>query len=376
MNTDVNLSELFDRYLENDMNILEKQNFELRLKVDMAFAERFRLHKEVDEAMIEDDILNFRMQLERIGTNNSELLESTPMVIAEDLVPEIDNAILEQDIMALRAQLNRIHSSVVEEVDPVEISGYSGIERAILDQDSLALNRELGIFEELVLNDGGRADLGISLLNQNVDKAILQDDVMSLRAALAEIGERTVATKKVIPIRRKVIQYASTAVAAVFLLFMGSSLLLNQNSGSLTSERTISKYFQSYDGIGNRRGGSDESDRIIELGLQKYNDGKYADALELFEACMGDPKRDQTILFYAGSSALNIGDPDKALRYFANYDAESLIIEQVEWFSAGCYLKKNDFDRAKAILNKIKSDPTHYYHNQATALLKKAGKDS
>ncbi len=375
MNTDVNLSELFDQYLENDMNILEKQNFELRLKVDMAFAERFRLHKEVDEAMIEDDILNFRMQLERIGTNNSGLLESTPMVIAEDLVPEMDNAILEQDIMALRAQLNRIHSSVVEEVDPVEISGYSGIERAILDQDSLALNRELGIFEELVINDGGHADLGTSLLNQDVDKAILEDDVMSLRAALAEIGERTVATK-VIPIRRRVIRYASTAVAAVFLLVMGSSILFNQNNGSLTSERTISKYFQSYDGIGNRRGPSEESDRIIELGLQKYNDGKYADALEVFEACIGDPKRDQTILFYAGSSALNVGDPDKALRYFANYDVESPIIEQVEWFSAGCYLKKNDFDRAKAILNKIKSDPSHYYHNQATALLKKAGKDS
>ncbi|MFA5814823.1 MAG: hypothetical protein WC865_04305 [Bacteroidales bacterium] len=375
MNTDFNLSELFDRYLENDLNLLERQEFELRVKVDLAFAERFRLHKEVDKALIEDDILSFRLQLEKIGTNNSELVQTTPMVIAEELAPEIDHAILEQDVMALRDQLNRIHTSVIEEVDPIEITGYSGIEQAILNQDCLALNRELGVFEELVLNDGVIQDNESSLLSQNVDKAILQEDVMSLRTTLSEIGEMAVATKKTTPLRRKVITYASSAIAAVFILLIAGAIFLNQNSGSPTSERTFSKYFQSYDGIGNKRGPSEEGNRIIELGIQKYNKGEYVNALELFEACISDDNRTETILLYAGSSALITGDPDKALRYFANWDDNSPIYEQVEWYTAGCYLKKNDIEKASAILKKISEDPEHNYYIEATAILKRIGKD-
>jgi len=375
MKTDFNLSELFDRYLENDLNIHEKQEFELRIKVDSAFAERFRLHKEVDKALIEDDILSFRLQLEKIGTNNSELVQATPMVIAEALTSEIDYAILEQDVMALRDQLNRIHTSVIEEVDPIGITGYSGIEQAILYQDSLALNRELGVFEELVLNNGVVQNNESSLLSQNVDSAILQEDVMSLRATLCEIGEMAVATKKTIPMRRKVIAYASTAIAALFLMVIGSTIYLNQNSGSLTSERTFSNYFKSYDGIGNKRGPSDEGNRIVELGIQKYNKGEYVNALELFEACISDDNRNETILLYAGSSALITGDPDKALRYFANWDDSSPIYEQVEWYTAGCYLKKYDIEKAIAILEKISKEPEHNYYNEATAILKKIRKD-
>lgn len=375
MNTDSNLSELFDRYLENDLNILERQEFEMQIKRDLAFAERFRLHKEVDKALVEDDILSFRLQLEKIETNNSDLVQATPMVIAEELSPEIDHAILEQDIMALRDQLNRIHSSVIEEVDPIEIMGYSGIEQAILNQDSLALNRELSVFEELVLNDGGVQDIELSVLSENIDKAILQEDIMSLRTTISEIGEKTVASKKIIPIRRKVITYASSAIAAVFLLLIAGAIFLNQNSGSLISERTFSKFFHSYDGIGNKRGPSEEGNRIIELGIQKYNKGEYTNALELFEACISDNNRNETILLYAGSSALITGDPDKALRYFANWDDSSPIYEQVEWYTAGCYLKKNDIEKARAILKKISEDPEHSYYNEATTVLKRIRKD-
>lgn len=375
MNTDSNLSELFDRYLENDLNILERQEFEMRIKRDLAFAERFRLHKEVDKALVEDDILSFRLQLKKIRTNNSDLVQTAPMVIAEEMTPEIDHAILEQDIMALRDQLNGIHTSVIEEVDPIEIMGASGIEQAILNQDSLALNRELGVFEEFVLNDEGLQDNESSLLSENVNKAILQEDVMSLRATLSEIGEKTAAGKKIIPLRRKVITYASSAIAAVFLLLIAGAIFLNQNSGSLSSERTFSKYFHSYDGIGNKRGPSEDGNRIIELGIQKYNKGEYANALELFDACISDNNRNETILLYAGSSALMTGDPDKALRYFANWDDSSPIYEQVEWYTAGCYLKKNDVEKARAILKKISEDPEHNYFNEATAILKRIRKD-
>jgi thioredoxin-like negative regulator of GroEL len=75
---------------------------------------------------------------------------------------------------------------------------------------------------------------------------------------------------------------------------------------------------------------------------------------------------------YAGSSALETGDADKALRYFANWDdINSPNYEQVEWYTVESYLMKNDIEKAKAILKKISEDPERTYHNDATAILKK-----
>lgn len=375
MDTDLNYSELFDRYLENDLNTHERQRFELRIKEDSALAERFRLHKEVDLALIEEDVLRFRLQLSEIGFNNSELVQSPPMVIAEEAAPDFDHAILEQDIMALRDQLNRIHTSVIEEVDPIGIMGYSGIENAILRQDSLALNRELGAFDELLASESMDRNSSMALLVRDVDQAILQQDVMSLRASLEEIGGKAAAARKVIPMRTKVIRYASSAVAAVFILLAAGNFILNQTSGSLTSDRTISKYFQPYEGQGVKRGKTDESSKFYENGIQKYNKGDFKNATEWFEASLNGSERDEMALLYCGSIARMDGDPDKALGYFENWNEISPTYPQVEWFKAGCYLQKKDLDSALAILKKISLDVEHDFYDKASALLKKYGKD-
>ncbi len=353
MNTDYNLSELFDRYLENDLNILEIQEFELRLKNDTLFAERFRLHKEVDGALIEDDIINFRLQLERIGNLNSDLVQSTPMVIAEEIFPEIDNAILEQDIMALREQLNKIHSTVAQSAQPkIAIHGFT---------DSL----EEDHFDRLT------EDNELSVLTQDIDKAIMQEEVISLRTKLEKIGERILTGKKVVSVRHRLVAYTSTAVAAVFVLLVAGAIFLNQqSSSSLSTERTFSRHFQSFDGISNRRGPSDDGKGVIELGIQKYNKGEFANALEVFEACMSDKNSNQTVLLYAGSSALFIGDPDKALRCLEKLNGDSPYSFEVEWFTAGCYLKKKDFEKAKSLLSVIANNPKHDYYREAIEVLK------
>lgn len=375
MNIDFSLSELFDRYLENDLTLLERQAFELRIQEDSVFAERFRLHKEVDQALVEDDILRFRHQLEKIGTNNSGLIVSTPMVIAEELTPEIDNAILEQDVIALRDQLSRIHSSVMEEIDAVGIAGYAGIERAILNQDSIALNKELSIYEEFASSETDVSGWELSALSQEVDNAILEDDVMMLREALSDIGDQVAATKKIVPIRRKVITYASTAIAAIFILVFAGSIFLNQNSGSFTSERTLSKTFQPYEGLGVTRGGSQEGMGVVDTGIQMFNESDFQGALRLLEAAFSDGTKDPTSLLYTGLSAYFVDDPGKALYYFGEIGVnEHTYDEQVQWYSAGCYFRMNEMEKAKAILKKITQDTEHFYYNEATKFLRKIEK--
>ncbi len=354
MNTDLNLSELFDRYLENDLNIHEMKEFELRLKNDKSFSDSFRLHKEVDNALIEDDIMNFRRQLERIGVRNSNLTLLAPMVVAEEITPEIDKAILEQDIIALRGQLKRIHSTVIEEVNaaPVNFDMPADIEP-----------------EEIEVN---LKDARISALLADIDKAIIEEEVMTLRSKLEVIGEKALTGKKTINIRRRIVAYASSAVAAVFIILMAGYIFLNQNSSdSASSEQTFSKYFQAYDGISTRRGPSENGKSVIELGIQKFNNGDYANAYELFEACMNDSNPTQVVKLYAGSCAYFLGNPDNALRLFSNWDPESPYVDAVNWFSAGCYLQKNNIEKAKTILTDLASDTSHDYYREASELLKK-----
>src|SRR3989339_325945 len=114
MIVDISLSELFDRYLEDDLNILDRQEIELRLAQDPAFANRFKLHKEIDQAVMESEIMQFRKQLEMIQTDNPDLVKDSPMEVARFFEPEIDRAILEEDVMSLRNQLSRIHASIID----------------------------------------------------------------------------------------------------------------------------------------------------------------------------------------------------------------------------------------------------------------------
>jgi tetratricopeptide (TPR) repeat protein len=375
MNTDLDLSELFDRYLENDLNFHERQEFELRIKVDLAFAERFRLHREVDKALIEVDIMNFRLQLEKLGNRNSALIEATPMVISEEIAPDNDHTILELDVKALRDQLSIIHASMIEDVDAAEIPGYAGIEKAIQNQDSVELSNELKEYDELVLNELSIQNPEQADLNQNVDKAILQEDVMKLRTALSKIGESAISSKRTLPARTKVLRIASSAVAAVFLLMIAGAIFLNQSATSITSDKNFSKFFHSYDGIGNQRGPSEGSNKIIEYGIQKYNLGEFSTALELFEMSIREGNHDETLLMLAGSCALETGDYDKSLRYLDNWDINSPNIDQVDWYRIGCYIKKKDFTSARVILNKILEDTKHPYYSEAKTLLKKIRSD-
>ena len=70
-----------------------------------------------------------------------------------------------------------------------------------------------------------------------------------------------------------------------------------------------------------------------------------------------------------------VGEIDKALGYFENWNSESPHICQVEWYRLGCFLSKGELDKAKELATKIASDPDHDFRDQAAAELRKFGKN-
>jgi len=281
---DISLSELFDRYLEDDLNILDRQEFELQIAQDPAFAQRFKLHKEVDQAVIESEIMQFRKQLEMIETNNPDLSEACPMEVARFFEPEVDRAILEEDVISLRNQLDRIHASIIEEIDASEIPGYANIEEAIINQDALVLQAELKEFTDSRSSGTLPDEVKGITLSREIDQALLEEDVMELREKLSAIGNRVTGKTLVVNSRRRVLT-TITSIAAVMTFLITGTVVLFQNS-SIAGSKRLSGMFENYGSIGVSRGPVEAENKIVDAAVHLYNEKQYFLAGPLFDGIL------------------------------------------------------------------------------------------
>jgi hypothetical protein len=348
---DISLSELFDRYLEDDLNILDRQEFELRLAQDPAFAHRFKLHMEVDQAVMESEIMQFRQQLERIETNNPDLVEECPMEISRFFEPEVDQAILEEDVISLRNHLNRIHASIIEEIDAAEIPGYAGIEEAIINQDAAVLQSELKQFNNSRSSGALPEELDTVRLGREIDQALLEEDVIELREKLTTIGNRVTGKTLVVNSRRKVLT-TITSIAAVLTFLITGTAVLMQNS-DITGTKNITSAFENYEGIGVPRGLVESANITVDAAVHLYNENQYSLAGPLFDGILAMDDSDEVIKVYAGHCALQNDDPDKGIRYLADISADAPTFINAQWYLAGCYIRKNQPAVALAIIEKL-----------------------
>lgn len=343
MNGDLNFSEFFDRYLEGDLNYMEEIEFETRLKNDPAFSRLFRLYKEVDLSLVEEDIMNFRHKLEQIQVGNLDLLASGPMIPvfqaepAPAAEPDPDPAVMEMDIINLREQLDRIQSVFVDSDYAEPLPEYTGDE--------------------------------LGRLNSEVDQAILEEDVMALRDKLGTIARQAKGPRKQqARQRRRAVASVAAAVAALFIL-AGSGLYLA--NGPTRDERIFKSKFEVYQAFSYTRGKVVDDNPIFDKGATKYLEGDYKGALEMMELSINCGQAKDLDYFYAGLSALYSGDPVKAENYLELLDEKTLFYEQSQWYVAGSYLYRNQTDKALAIIEKIAITPRHYYRDKAKDLIRK-----
>jgi len=361
---DISLSELFDRYLEDDLNILDKQEFEQRLAQDPAFARRFKLHKEVDAAVMENEIMQFRRQLETIGAENQDLLSTSPMEVVTFPEPEVNRAIMDQDVIALRNQLNRIHSGIMEELEAAGTPGYAGIDGAIINQDALTLQNELKSFIER--RESGADQPADDKLILEIDKAIMQEEVMELRDKLVSIGEKVTGVKTMVPQKTSVLTIVTRAAAILIFLVAGGIFLLQMNGSS------TSGMFDNYSSRSVTRGTVDNSDKIFNVALGLYDKGDYKGAGNLFDGLLENEDAPVIMKVYAGHCALENGDPDKGINILSTIPQDEPVYIDAQWFLAGCYLRKEQTAEAKQILENLSTtEKIENYPYPIEKLLKK-----
>jgi len=284
MNADKNYVELFERYQNGLMTSFEEAAFSARLESDADFAEAFEIFKELDKALIEEELLKFKAYLEEIhNETKSEWSVASPMMIEQDdEIDEIDQAILDQDIISLRDKLEKIHHEIDDEIETTDVPAYQGIERAVADQDAIDLRKELERFNESldqahapVINEDERLEL-------EVNHAIMDDRIISFRNKLGEIASEVIPEPKVIPLFKKItMKPAAAAAIALLVLATGlfSILKINDPISPRSAER---KYFSiEYSGV-SRGAMSMESANYQDVAMRLMREGKFELAVEKF----------------------------------------------------------------------------------------------
>lgn len=336
---DLYLTELFDRYLEEELTPTEKVEFESLLASNPFIAKKFRLFTDINKALMQEDIMQLRQQIKGIQIENTDILEAGPMQIA--WMPEIAGIQegCNRDFNDSLAELNEVHAA-----DSNQRSD-AGIE--MLEEETLQTHFQKGI-----------------------DKAILQEDIMALRTKLNQISKRYFAATRSTPTLRKYFIYASSAAAAVIMLITGTiALKLSSNSGT---DQAYAGMFQTYEAVSVTRGPAENDDKIRNAAIELYNEGDFVQAGNLLDAIIENGEASQLIRVYAGACALQNGDPDKGILYLANWDKTEPTYIDAQWFLAGCYLYKEKWEKALGILEDlVKIESFQKYTYPAEKLIRK-----
>ncbi|MFC2096601.1 tol-pal system YbgF family protein [Bacteroidota bacterium] len=227
--------------------------------------------------------------------------------------------------------------------------------------------KELLSFETLLSTDSDiKRDYNLSL---EINNSIIENDVMALRETMDYLYEDATQIKRNPTVFTKRRFYYAAASAA--LLIATGGLVQRLNNPELDNYAAFEKYYTPYEVSVTHRSGNTEVDRILINALERYEEQDYEQALTLFEEVLEYRQNDMAVNLYSGITYMEEEKYQKATKSFNSIisDHDNLFIEQAKWYLAMCYLKTENTDKAKDVLNEIIEEES-YYKSQAIRLLK------
>lgn len=496
--------ELTDRYLDNDLSQSEVRDFEIQMEFDSDLADELSLQLDVTQAVAENDIINLRNTLNQITQNQEEnqlagvlnafsfglseefssfnklasqagadlqnITHSFPKIhlyqhqvagkenihqfykeqgssdalseeetfsaYEEDIFSEVCNALEESDILDIRANLKQIAQSMPDhqystedienyvhnQMDPEyrilfenelsvnpalahDLQLINDLDLACQENDIISLRASLAEIQKAEFNPTSRieeiegyiynelseeemasfeaeltANKGLAEeieLVRNVDMAIAENDVMSLRNSLQDIAGSIAAEKQTQQsvfnrfIARKVI---ISSVAASLILLLGITGLLTRQA---SEDKLYQKFYAAYQTTGINRSAGSVTNQNMVVALQKFDNQDYENAIELFQKVIAQNPNDPAASFYAGAALQEIGKYPTAInRYLAVIeDKDNMFFEQAQWYIGLCYLQTNETKKAYKHFKKI-AENQGFYQDKAQAIIRKMKPES
>ena len=159
-------------------------------------------------------------------------------------------------------------------------------------------------------------------------------------------------------------QYGIAAGLALLLLAAGGWYL---SSTQPTPQSLYETYYTVYPADPVLRG---EPTVDYNQAMTLYREGRYQEAIPLFEELQATDGADVWTALFLGNSYLNVDRTEEALRYFMQVaDSEDAIIRQYgQWYLAMTYLKREEQEAARDLLQTL-SDQPGMFQKKAQALL-------
>ncbi|MGD9558056.1 MAG: tol-pal system YbgF family protein, partial [Mangrovibacterium sp.] len=311
-----------DRYLEGDLSDIELSEFNEELEHNSGLEKDTLLYRETDLAMAETDITELRAALSEIAGR-----ETSTSRKKNDIDHYLQKELSEAELAAFESEMES-NPDLVAEVN----------------------------------------------LYQDVNAAIREEDVMSLRARLEGINndiindkrrERSFATR--IP-RKKAI---AVSAAASLTLLLGINGMMNQ-AGNTDVRELYNKYYSVYPGAGVSRTGGTSLDKDINQALHLFNEKNYDQSILLFSKTLEEDPGNPVANFYTAQAYQETGKYSKAIAYYqlVIQTGNNLFIDQAEWYTGLCYLQNDDRKNAVRKFKTIVAAKS-YYSEKASAILRK-----
>ena len=178
--------------------------------------------------------------------------------------------------------------------------------------------------------------------------------------------QKKVEGKKAKTIRMGMIRNVISAAAVISLLIIGFQWLNSPPS----SQSLFAQNYEAYDELrfGSRSDGADK--KVIDAGAL-YQQGKYAEALPLFENLVADGKGDDRITLAIAICQLENKDFEKAIVTLKQASTQSgfLYLDQAQWYLALAHLQLNEMEESKTLLQNITKNPNTFFFKEAQKLL-------
>lgn len=244
------------------------------------------------------------------------------------------------------------------------MNAYRNIERYL--QGDLK-EKKVREFEHSLEND--RTLFREYKLRKEIEDALLEDDVMDLRAQMQDVMERQ-SPNPVHWFKRKAM--IATVVGALLLGLGGTGYYFYQNEFAPTTDKIFQEYYQPYEAtVTFRSGVENEVNGMLTNALEKYKQEDYRTALQLFEKVLNQ-RDDVAASLYSGISHMEIEEYGEANESFDTVieDKDNLFLHQAKWYMSMCHIKLNNKDKAMALLEDL-SQQSGYYKDKTKEVVRK-----
>ncbi len=311
-------TEEIDAYLNGELTGPELEHFEHELAVNSILQCEVKLHREMESAILEPDVMNLRNELARLTSSE------TSWNVSE----------------------HQIEQFIDGELEGEELSMF------------------LAEFNE---NSDLRAEV---TLRRNVTSSIGEKEIFNLRDKLEQVQQEleNKEIRSIIPDTR--IEYASwwragVAVAVILIAFAG---FMSRNLAG--TGRTVDDYFQAPQWAPERTVASNMG--VLQQANGYFINGDYEKALVLYDQAIKEKDEKFVFQFYKASALQNLEKYEEAIPEYSRVisHGDNIFVEEAEWYKALCYIKLGEKDEARNHLLAI-IGRKGYYAGEAKKLLRK-----